>query len=109
MATFDDIPFEVFTTAILPCLSAVDVGRLAQANTMWRDFTDESIVWKSLYLHLTPAKILNTSIHIGPRSMRTRDRHREYIILRNTGVTTTATTLADPSVVESLVNNRKNI
>ncbi len=89
MATFDEIPFEVFTSAILPCLSAVDVGRLAQANTMWRDFAGESIVWKSLYLRLTPAKILDTSIHIGPRSMRSRDLHREYIILRNTGITAT--------------------
>jgi hypothetical protein len=101
MATFDEIPFEVFINAILPGLSAVDVGRLAQANTMWRDFAGESIVWKSLYLRLTPAKILDTSVHIGPRSMRSRDRHREYIILRNTGKSTTVYRPGRPFTPES--------
>lgn len=89
MATFDEIPFEVFINAILPCLSAVDVGRLAQANTMWRDFAGESIVWKSLYLRLTPARILDTSLHIGPKSARVRDHDREYDIFRSTGKYTT--------------------
>lgn len=89
MSAFDEIPFEVFNTAILPCLSAVDVGRLAQVNTMWKDFTSEPIVWKQLYLQLTPGKILDTSIHIGPKPARARNHNKEYEIFRTTGVTTT--------------------
>ena len=88
MATFDEIPFEVFTTAILPCLIAVDVGRLAQVNQMWKDFSDNPVVWKQLYLRLTPGKILDTSIHIGSKSERTRDRGREYVVFRATGKST---------------------
>lgn len=89
MATFDDTPFEVFTNWILPCLSVVDVGRLAQVNTMWRDFTEESTVWKHLYTRLTPSKILDTSIHIGPKSSRIRDHDQEYAVFRATGKSTT--------------------
>lgn len=89
MAHFNEIPFEVFINAILPILSVADVGALAQVDTMWRDFAENKLVWKSLYLRLTPAKILDTSVHIGPKSARVRDRNGEYEILRNTGVTTT--------------------
>lgn len=88
MTTFDKIPFEVFTTAILPCLTAVDVGRLAQVNTMWKEFLDVSVVWKQLYLQLTPGKILDTSLHIGPKSARTRDYDQEYKVFRTTGKST---------------------
>jgi hypothetical protein len=89
MSTLNDIPFEVFSNTILPCLSAVDVGRLAQANTIWRDFTSDKIVWKQLYLQLTPGKILDSSIHIGPKVARIRNSDKEYEIFRTTGVTTT--------------------
>lgn len=88
MSGFDEIPFEVFITAILPCLSAADVGRLTQANKMWRDFANHPQVWKTLYLQLTPAKILDTSIHIGPKSGRTRDYDREHNVFRSTGKST---------------------
>ena len=88
MATFDEIPFEVFTTAILPCLTAVDVGRLSQVNQMWKDFSDNPVVWKHLYLQLTPGKILDTSLHIGPKSARTRDYNQEYKVFRTTGKVT---------------------
>jgi hypothetical protein len=101
MAHFNEIPFEVFINAILPILSVADVGMLAQVDTMWRDFTGDKLVWKSLYLRLTPAKILETSVHIGPRGMRARDHHREYIIFRNTGVNTTVHLPGRPFTPES--------
>ena len=88
MVTFDEIPFEVFITAILPCLTAVDVGRLAQVNQMWKDFSDNPVVWKHLYLQITPGKILDTSLHIGPKSARTRDYNQEYKVFRTTGKVT---------------------
>ncbi len=85
MAAFEEIPFEVFLSAILPCLSAVDVGRLAQVDTMWREFTGDSKVWKYLYLQLTPSKILDTSVHIGTKKNRLRDRQKEFDVWRATG------------------------
>mgnify|MGYP001198720612 CR=1 FL=1 len=86
MATFNDIPFEVFTSSILPHLSIRPVCILAQVNTLWKDFTDDPIVWKHLYLQNTPTKILDTSVHIGPKSARQRDHNKEYEIYRDTGV-----------------------
>lgn len=86
MATFEEIPFEVFLSAILPCLSVVDVGRLAQVDTMWRDFTGDSKVWKYLYLQLTPTKILDTSVHIGTKKNRLRDHQKEYEVYRTTRI-----------------------
>jgi len=86
MATFNDIPFEVFTTAILPYLDIRSVCFLAQVNSLWKDFADDPIVWKHLYLRHTPAKILDTSVHIGPKSARLRDRHKEYEVFRQTGI-----------------------
>ena len=86
MATFEEIPFEVFISAILPCLSVVDVGRLAQVDTMWREFTGNQMVWKYLYLQLTPAKILDTSVDIGAKKNRLRDRQKELEVCRATGV-----------------------
>ena len=67
MSTFNDIPFEVFITVIVPLLQPVDVGRLSQVSTMWKKFADDPMVWKYLYLQLTPSKILDTSVHIGPK------------------------------------------
>lgn len=87
MATFNDIPFEVFTTAILPHLGIRPVCVLAQVNTVWKDFADDPIVWKHLYLQNTPSKILDTSIHIGPKSARQRDHQKEYQVFRETSVT----------------------
>lgn len=88
MATFDDTPFEVFTNWILPCLSVVDVGRLAQVNTTWRDFTGEETVWENMYLRLSSPIISDTSLHIGPKSVRQRDHEKEYDIFRATGKST---------------------
>ncbi len=101
MATFSEIPFEVFISALLPCLSVADVGMLAQVDTMWRDFIENPLVWKTLYLHLTPGKILDTSVHIGPKSARVRDRDREYQIFRNTGVQTLQYLSGEPFVPQS--------
>ena len=86
MATFNDIPFEVFTSAILPHLGIRPVCVLAQVNTIWKDFADDPIVWKYLYLQNTPSKILDTSIHIGPKTLRKRDHTKEYKVFRDTGV-----------------------
>ena len=86
MATFNDIPFEVFTNAILPHLGIRPLCVLAQVNTVWKDFADDPIVWKHLYLQNTPTKILDTSVHIGPKSARQRDYDREYEVYRDTGV-----------------------
>ena len=57
MATFNDIPFEVFTSAILPHLGIRPVCILAQVNKLWKDFADDPIVWKHLYLQNTPSKL----------------------------------------------------
>ena len=86
MANFNDIPFEVFTTAILPHLGIRSVCFLAQVNSLWKDFADDPIVWKHLYLRHTPSKILDTSVHIGPKSARQRDHNKEYEVYRETGV-----------------------
>ena len=101
MATFSEIPFEVFISALLPYLSVADVGMLAQVDTMWRDFIENPLVWKTLYLHLTPGKILDTSVHIGPKSARRRDHDREYQIYRNTGVLTLHYLSGEPFVPQS--------
>jgi len=89
MATFSDIPFEVFTSYILQYITVREVGFLAQVDTMWRDFASRSVVWKYLYLRLTPAVILDTSVHIGSKRERLRDRTREYHIFRHSGTATT--------------------
>jgi hypothetical protein len=86
MATFNDIPFEVFTTAILPHLGIRPVCVLAQVNTLWKDFADDPIVWKHLYLQNTPANILDTSVHIGPKTLRQRNHTQEYKVFRETGI-----------------------
>jgi len=86
MASFNDIPFEVFTDAILPHLGIRHVCVLSQVNTIWKDFADDPIVWKHLYLQNTPSKILDTSVHIGPKSARQRNHNKEYEVYRDTGV-----------------------
>jgi len=101
MATIDEIPFEVFTIAILPYLSTVDVGFLIQVNRMWKEFANDSMVWKYLYLRHTPAKILDTSIHIGRKSSRMRDHQKEYDVWRATRKSTIIYQGGYPFVPES--------
>ena len=87
MTNFNELPFEVFTTAILPYLTAREIGVLCQVNRSWKEFSDDPQVWKQMYLRHTPVKILDTSIHIGSKSERRRNRNKEHDIYRTTGVT----------------------
>ncbi len=85
MGSFDSIPFEVFITYILPLLSVREVGILAQVDSIWRDVANNNRVWKFLYLQITPSKILDTSVHIGPKSARLRDWNKEFVTIGKTG------------------------
>lgn len=66
-ATFNDIPYEVFTEYILPQLSIKEVCSLSMVDSCWKTMTDEQEVWKILYLRTIRVNILDTSIHIGPK------------------------------------------
>lgn len=84
-----DLPFEVFLDALLPLLSLTDICILTQVNVGWRDMCSDDKMWKILYMRTNPGKILDTSVHIGPRGgkdRRHRDRHAEYEIYRKTSV-----------------------
>ena len=72
MVTLNDIPFEVFMTYLLPLISIKEVGALSMVNTMWRDVCDDNETWKNIYMRTIAFKILDTSIHIGPRWSRLR-------------------------------------
>jgi hypothetical protein len=70
MATFNEIPFEVFMTYLLPLLSIREVGVLSMVNSTWKDLCDDNETWKELYLCTIRANILDTSAHIGPKCLR---------------------------------------
>lgn len=78
MPTLNDIPLEVFMTYLLPLISIREVGSLSMVNTMWRDICDDNETWKNLYLRTISAKILDTSIHIGPKWGRLGIIDKEY-------------------------------
>tara|TARA_Y100001970_G_C14179671_1_gene829103 strand:- start:1073 stop:1867 length:795 start_codon:yes stop_codon:yes gene_type:complete len=65
--SFDDIPFEVLLNFIMPHISIKEVGALTMVNPLWRDMCNDQEVWKILYLRTVPAKVIDTSVHIGPR------------------------------------------
>jgi len=65
--TFDDIPFEVLLNFIMPHISMKEVGALTMVSPTWRDMCNNQEVWKILYLRTVPAKVVDTSVHIGPR------------------------------------------
>ena len=65
--SFDDIPFEVLLNFIMPHISMKEVGALTMVSPTWRDMCNDQEVWKILYLRTVSAKVVDTSVHIGPR------------------------------------------
>ena len=71
-ASFDDIPFELLLNFIMPHISMKEVGALTMVSPTWRDMCNDQEVWKILYLRTVPAKVVDTSVHLGPRWWRSR-------------------------------------
>lgn len=77
MGSFEEIPYEVFFTYLLPLLDMGEIGALTATCRVWRDMCDDNEVWKHLYMRTIRAKIEDTSIHIGSTYKRTRDIRSE--------------------------------
>ena len=77
MALFEEIPYEVFFTYLLPLLDMAEIGALTATCRVWRDICDDNEVWKHLYMRTIRAKIEDTSIHIGSAFDRCRDIRTE--------------------------------
>ena len=73
MASFEEIPYEVFFTYLLPLLDMGEIGALTATCKVWRDMCEDNEVWKHLYMRTIRAKIEDTSIHIGGSYERYRD------------------------------------
>lgn len=73
-------PFEVFLDVLVPLLSLTDICVLTQVNVGWKELCSEDDVWRILYMRTCPGKILDTSVHIGPKGgkgRRVRNRQLE--------------------------------
>jgi len=68
----DDVPYEVLQEFIMCHISIKEVGALGMVNTIWRDMCNDNGIWKILYLRTVRAKVVDSSVHIGPRCMRAR-------------------------------------
>ena len=68
----NDIPYEVLQEFIMCHISIKEVGALSMVNTIWRDMCNDNGIWKVLYLRTVRAKVVDSSVHIGPRCMRAR-------------------------------------
>ena len=77
MASFEEIPYEVFFTYLLPLLDMGEIGALTATCRVWRDMCEDNEVWKHLYMRTIRAKIEDTSIHIGGAYERCRDIRSE--------------------------------
>jgi hypothetical protein len=73
MASFEEIPYEVFFTYLLPLLDMGAIGALTATCKVWRDMCEDNEVWKHLYMRTIRVKIEDTSIHIGGTYERYRD------------------------------------
>lgn len=83
MATFNDIPFEVFMAYLLPLISIKEIGALSMVNKVWKDTCDDQETWKNLYLRTIRADILDTSVHIGPKWRRLNPHLCRYLKIDN--------------------------
>ena len=77
MASFDEIPYEVFFTYLLPLLDMAEIGALATTCKVWNDMCEDNEVWKVLYMRTIRATIEDTSIHIGGAFEKVRDIRSE--------------------------------
>jgi len=77
MASFEEIPYEVFFTHLLPLLDMGEIGTLTATCRVWREMCEDNEVWKVLYMRTIRAKIEDTSIHIGSAFDRCRDIRNE--------------------------------
>ena len=68
----DDVPYEVLQDFIMCHITIKEVGALGMVNTIWRDMCNDNGIWKILYLRTVRAKVVDSSVHIGPRCMRAR-------------------------------------
>jgi hypothetical protein len=61
--SLSDIPFETCLDAIVPLLNVEDIGALSMVNKELKEFCDDNLVWRDLYLRTIPRNITDDSVH----------------------------------------------
>ena len=78
--SLNDVPYEVYIDYIIQYIGLKEVGCLTlTSKTLKEIFDEDNTIWKYLYMKTTRAKIISTSVHIGPHSRTLYDKYDYYI------------------------------
>ena len=68
--SLNDIPYEIYFENFIPVLEIKEIGILSMVSPTLNSILSNNEFWKQIYFKTTKKKIVETSVHIGPYSLR---------------------------------------
>ena len=78
--SLNDIPYEIYFENFIPVLEIKEIGILSMVSPTLNSILSNNEFWKQIYFKTTKKKIVETSVHIGPYSLRQIKNKRNGVI-----------------------------